>query len=68
MQVVRKYEGKNLGQILDVQFLPGGTEFLSSCDEVSRNSANRTIMAWDFGTSAILSNQIYEVSIGKFSF
>ena len=60
---MRKYEAEGIGQILDVQFLPGGTEFLSSSDVVSRDSANRTIMAWDFATSAVVSNQIYQVRV-----
>ncbi|XP_040188956.1 WD repeat-containing protein 25 [Rana temporaria] len=42
-----------------VLFLPGGKEFVSTTDCVSRDSADRTIIAWDFGTAAKISNQIF---------
>ncbi|XP_038078408.1 WD repeat-containing protein 25-like isoform X2 [Patiria miniata] len=53
-----EYRGK-LGQILDVEFLPDCQEFASSCDVVSRDSANKTIMVWDLRTTAAVSNQLY---------
>lgn len=46
-------------QTLDILFLSGGREFISSSDSVSRDSAERTLMAWDYRTTARLSNQIY---------
>ncbi|KAM9294037.1 WD repeat-containing protein 25 [Gastrophryne carolinensis] len=46
-------------QHFDILFLPGGKEFLSSTDSVSRDSADRTIIAWDFATAAKISNQIF---------
>ncbi|XP_042599231.1 WD repeat-containing protein 25 isoform X2 [Cyprinus carpio] len=46
-------------QTLDVLFLSGGREFISSTDAVSRDSADRTLIAWDFETTARLSNQIF---------
>ncbi|XP_062326448.1 WD repeat-containing protein 25 [Osmerus eperlanus] len=46
-------------QTLDVLFLSGGREFISSSDCVSRDSAELTLMAWDFRTTARLSNQIF---------
>ncbi|KAG7259701.1 hypothetical protein CRUP_017139 [Coryphaenoides rupestris] len=46
-------------QTLDILFLAGGTEFISSTDSVSRDSAERTLIAWDYRTTARLSNQIY---------
>ncbi|KAF4101802.1 WD repeat-containing protein 25 [Onychostoma macrolepis] len=46
-------------QTLDVLFLSGGREFVSSTDAVSRDSADRTLIAWDFETTARLSNQIF---------
>ncbi|CAH2328224.1 WD repeat-containing 25 [Pelobates cultripes] len=46
-------------QHFEILFLPGGNEFLSTTDSVSRDSADRTIIAWDFGTTAKISNQIF---------
>ena len=48
-------------QTLDVLFLSGGREFISSSDCVSRDSAELTLMAWDYRTTASLSNQILHV-------
>ncbi|XP_078418503.1 WD repeat-containing protein 25 [Cetorhinus maximus] len=57
-QVVNEYSA-GIQQTLDILFLPGGKEFLTSTDAVSRDSADRTIIAWDFQTSAKISNQIF---------
>ncbi|XP_051869784.1 WD repeat-containing protein 25 isoform X1 [Pristis pectinata] len=57
-KVVNEYSA-GIQQTLDILFLPGGTEFLTSTDAVSRDSADRTIIAWDFQTSAKISNQIF---------
>ncbi|XP_044128668.1 WD repeat-containing protein 25 [Bufo gargarizans] len=46
-------------QHFDLLFLPDGKEFLSTTDCVSRDSADRTIIAWDFATTAKVSNQIF---------
>ncbi|XP_073494512.1 WD repeat-containing protein 25 isoform X2 [Phyllobates terribilis] len=46
-------------QHFDILFLPDGREFLSTTDCVSRDSADRTIIAWDFATTAKVSNQIF---------
>uniref|UniRef100_A0A8C5QXD5 WD repeat domain 25 n=1 Tax=Leptobrachium leishanense TaxID=445787 RepID=A0A8C5QXD5_9ANUR len=46
-------------QHFEILFLPNGKEFLSTTDSVSRDSADRTIIAWDFGTAAKISNQIF---------
>jgi hypothetical protein len=48
-------------QVKDVCFLQDGGQFLSCGDLVSRDSADRNIMAWDFNSGAVLSNQIYQV-------
>ncbi|XP_077179801.1 WD repeat-containing protein 25 isoform X2 [Paroedura picta] len=48
-------------QTLDIMFLPEGKEFLTSTDAVSQDSADRTIIAWDFQTGAKISNQIFHV-------
>jgi hypothetical protein len=48
-------------QTLDILFLQEGSEFLSSTDASTRDSADRTIIAWDFRTAAKISNQIFHV-------
>ncbi|XP_075387895.1 WD repeat-containing protein 25 [Tenrec ecaudatus] len=57
-KVVRRFTA-TVQQTLDILFLRDGTEFLSSTDASSRDSADRTIIAWDFRTSAKISNQIF---------
>lgn len=59
-QVVRSYKA-TVQQTLDVLFLQEGSEFLSSTDASSRDSADRTIIAWDFRSAAKISNQIFHV-------
>lgn len=62
VQVVKLYKA-SIQQTLDILFLRGGLEFITSSDCVSRDSADRTLIAWDFQTTAKLSNQIYHVRI-----
>ncbi|XP_020775194.1 WD repeat-containing protein 25 [Boleophthalmus pectinirostris] len=57
-KVVREYRA-SVQQTLDVLFLKGGEELVSSTDCVSRDSADRTLIAWDYSTTARISNQIY---------
>ncbi|KAJ8394218.1 hypothetical protein AAFF_G00048010 [Aldrovandia affinis] len=57
-KVVRVYQAA-VQQTLDILFLAGGREFVTSSDSVSRDSAERTLIAWDFQTSAKVSNQIF---------
>ncbi|XP_066244098.1 WD repeat-containing protein 25 [Saccopteryx leptura] len=57
-KVVRSYKA-TVQQTLDILFLREGSEFLSSTDASSRDSADRTIIAWDFRSSASISNQIF---------
>ncbi|XP_068608410.1 WD repeat-containing protein 25 [Brachionichthys hirsutus] len=57
-KVVKVYKA-GIQQTLDILFLRGGEEFISSSDCVSRDSADRTLIAWDFQTTAKVSNQIY---------
>lgn len=57
-KVVRSYKA-TVQQTLDILFLQEGSEFLSSTDASSRDSADRTIIAWDFRSSAKISNQIF---------
>ncbi|XP_058848075.1 WD repeat-containing protein 25 isoform X1 [Acipenser ruthenus] len=58
-QVIRSYKA-GIQQTLDIVFLPEGKEFITSTDSVSRDSADRTLIAWDFQTTAKVSNQIYQ--------
>ncbi|XP_074657908.1 WD repeat-containing protein 25-like [Tubulanus polymorphus] len=48
------------GQVQDLLFTDGGNTLFSCNDVVSRDSADRNIMAWDFRTTAVLSQQIYQ--------
>ncbi|XP_058147629.1 WD repeat-containing protein 25 [Dasypus novemcinctus] len=57
-KVVRGYKA-TVQQTLDILFLQEGSQFLSSTDASSRDSADRTIIAWDFRSSAKISNQIF---------
>ncbi|XP_066468343.1 WD repeat-containing protein 25 [Tiliqua scincoides] len=57
-KVIKVYKA-TVQQTLDIMFLPGGKEFLTSTDAVSQDSADRTIIAWDFHTAAKISNQIF---------
>ncbi|XP_025935503.1 WD repeat-containing protein 25 isoform X1 [Apteryx rowi] len=57
-KVIRVYKAA-IQQTLDILFLPEGREFLTSTDAVSRDSADRTIIAWDFQSAAKISNQIF---------
>lgn len=59
-QVLRVYKA-GIQQTLDILFLGDGKEFISSTDAVSRDSAELTLVAWDFDTTAQLSNQIFHV-------
>ncbi|KAL2098689.1 hypothetical protein ACEWY4_005169 [Coilia grayii] len=58
-KMVRTYKA-GIQQTLDILFLSGGKEFVTSSDSVSRDSADRTLIAWDFGTTAKVSNQIFQ--------
>ncbi|XP_001374333.3 WD repeat-containing protein 25 [Monodelphis domestica] len=57
-KVIKVYKA-SIQQTLDILFLRDGNEFLSSTDSVSRDSADRTIIAWDFHSAAKVSNQIF---------
>lgn len=58
--MVKVYKA-GIQQTLDILFLRGGTDFITSSDCVSRDSADRTLIAWDYETTAKVSNQIYQV-------
>ncbi|XP_071080291.1 WD repeat-containing protein 25-like [Haliotis cracherodii] len=50
----------DLGQMQDVLFRKDGNQFFTCSDMVTRDSADRNIMAWDFSSGVPLSNQIYQ--------
>ncbi|XP_041351529.1 uncharacterized protein LOC121370402 [Gigantopelta aegis] len=56
---VFNYKDK-MGQIQDILFCQDGQQLFSASGIVSRDSADRNIMAWDYSTGAILSNQIFQ--------
>ncbi|XP_056248974.1 WD repeat-containing protein 25 [Seriola aureovittata] len=57
-KMVKVYKA-GIQQTLDILFLRGGMDFITSSDCVSRDSADRTLIAWDYQTTAKVSNQIY---------
>ncbi|KAG8126498.1 hypothetical protein E2320_021679, partial [Naja naja] len=57
-KVIKVYKA-TVQQTLDIMFLREGKEFFTSTDAVSQDSADRTIIAWDFQTAAKISNQIF---------
>lgn len=64
LKVVKTYKAA-VQQTLDILFLGGGTDFITSSDCVSRDSADRTLIAWDYRSTAKISNQIYHVSTSR---
>ncbi|XP_029349797.1 WD repeat-containing protein 25 isoform X1 [Echeneis naucrates] len=57
-KMVKVYKAA-IQQTLDILFLRGGLDFITSSDCVSRDSADRTLIGWDYQTTAKISNQIY---------
>ena len=58
--------GFALFQVLDLMFSHDGQELFSCGDVVTKESSDRTILAWDFRTGVILSNQIFQVTFMRF--
>ncbi|XP_062621880.1 WD repeat-containing protein 25-like [Saccostrea cucullata] len=57
----RTYTYKDsFGQVQDLLFNRDGNTFFSAGSEITQDSADRNIMAWDFRASSVLSNQIYQ--------
>ncbi|XP_064602570.1 WD repeat-containing protein 25-like [Liolophura sinensis] len=48
------------GQVQDVIVSRDGSQVFGSCDLVSKDSADRNILAWDFNSTVVLSNQIFQ--------
>ncbi|KAL8611150.1 hypothetical protein ACOMHN_064440 [Nucella lapillus] len=51
---------EQMGQVQDLMYSPDGRELFSCGDVVARESADRSIIAWDFQSGVILSNQIFQ--------
>ncbi|XP_076817432.1 WD repeat-containing protein 25-like isoform X2 [Clavelina lepadiformis] len=47
------------GKILSFDFFINNTSFMSSCDQVNRQSAEHNLIVWDVRTAAKISNQIF---------
>ena len=48
-------------KVQDLCFI-NGEQFVTCNDLVCKDSADRNIMAWDFQSGVVLSNQIYQVN------
>ncbi|KAJ0261669.1 Transducin/WD40 repeat-like superfamily protein [Hirschfeldia incana] len=58
-RVVHEYIVKDLGPVLDVEFMPGGKRFISSSDVSGRNISENAVIVWDVSREVPLSNQVY---------
>lgn len=58
---VKHYTYKeNFGQVQDLTFISDDREMVSCGDQVTRDSADRSIMVWDVRSTALLSNQVFQ--------
>ncbi|KFK27062.1 hypothetical protein AALP_AA8G329600 [Arabis alpina] len=57
-KVVHEYI-RDLGPILDVEFISGGKRFISSSDVSGRNISENAVIVWDISREIPLSNQVY---------
>ncbi|WJX88080.1 hypothetical protein P8452_70202 [Trifolium repens] len=57
-KVVHNYN-RNLGSILDVEFIMNGKQFISSSDVSGSNISENSIIVWDVSRQVRLSNQVY---------
>ncbi|CAK9301499.1 unnamed protein product [Gordionus sp. m RMFG-2023] len=55
-----KYYRFLFGQSLDTIFLPNNEIFINSGDLISQSADEPNLLAWDFKSAAIVSNQIYK--------
>jgi WD40 repeat protein len=56
-KVVHNYN-RNLGSILDVEFIMNGKQFISSSDVSGSNISENSIIVWDVSRQVPLSNQV----------
>ncbi|CAH8363469.1 unnamed protein product [Eruca vesicaria subsp. sativa] len=57
-KVVHEYI-KDLGPVLDVEFMACGKRFISSSDVSGRNISENAVIVWDVSREVPLSNQVY---------
>lgn len=57
--VVAQYKGI-FGSVQAIEWLHGGTQFVTSSDITKRNSIDKSILVWDFNHGTVLSNQVYQ--------
>ena len=55
------------GQVQDLIFHPDNQTFFSAAAVLKRNSLDKAIIAWDYKSTAIISNQISQVSNQHFT-
>lgn len=58
-EVAHEYVVKDLGPVLDVEFMSCGKRFISSSDVSGRNISENAVMVWDVSREVPLSNQVY---------
>ena len=56
---ISRYLGAG-GQILDVEFINGGTELVASCDIVRKNAGSKMLLVWETSSAVVRSHQIYD--------
>lgn len=49
---------KALGDVMDVDFSPDGSRFVTTSDIAKRNSSDKSLLVWNFATQIPLSNQV----------
>jgi len=58
-KIVRVFK-ERFGQIQSLEFIKNGKELLTCSDITKRNSLDRAILVWDWESSCVLSNQVYQ--------
>jgi len=57
--VIKKFMGQ-FGQVQGLAFINNGNELITCSDITKRNSLDKAILVWDWKTTALLSNQVYQ--------
>lgn len=52
---------KALGQVMDVDFSPDGSKFVTTSDIAKRNSSDKSLVVWNFATQIPISNQVSSI-------
>ena len=58
-KVVNTFNGTD-GQILDLEFLTNNVEMVASADVVKKNSSSETVVVWDYRSTVVRSDQVYQ--------